>query len=430
MNKSILIDTNLLLDDPKIIFKLLNDYEQIVIPITVLKELDRHKSNPDLSYSARSAIQEIKDLKDNYPDRVNLFVNESGVTSADLEIIDAAMKTNSKIATKDISMSLMAEASDVDCELYSIIKEGLSNPYHRLSIIDLPEDFNYKQTYKEIEYFNLLGSLNKISHREMNMFHWFFIFINNGEQDVYLYANNPINYELVRIDNLPKYRHINTEATTIEALDWYQVCAIYGMMEAPNLLLTGKWGSGKTLLATAGSLAYTKRKTFITRPPVGINKHYDIGFLPGRKEDKMADWFAGFMSALYYMYSNTRDQKDGNGSTYDFVKDVIFREKFETVPINAIQGMSLLEGDMLMVDEVQLIDVDYLSMILSRSSTGSKIILMGDLSQSYNVVRPSESGLLKLLRVLPHRSICHVNLKDSYRSEMVEVADQLQDKTF
>ena len=106
----------------------------------------------------------------------------------------------------------------------------------------------------------------------------------------------------------------------------------------------------------------------------------DIGFVPGDKDEKMIGWFARFLSALYFIYANTRGQSKG-GVSYDHIKDHIFKEKFETVPINALQGMSLLAGDVLIADEVQLIDIDYLSMILSRSSTGSKTILMGDLSQ-------------------------------------------------
>jgi PhoH-like ATPase len=431
MHKSILIDTNLLLDDPKIIFKLSKEHEKIIIPITVLKELDKHKANPDLAYSARSAIHEIREFKDNHPDKLTLYVNEDDVSTSDLKIIRAAMDNNAKLATKDISMSLVAEAADVDCELYGVVREGLSDPYVKIKISTIVDDFEYKQNYYDIAYYDTIALFSKACGKNLDINSWFFVFIVDDEDyDLCLYAHNPLNFEFKRIDNISSYRGIPTIGGELEALDWYQICAIYALREAPNVLLTGKWGSGKTLLATANALDTNKRKIFITRPPVGINRHYDIGYLPGNKEDKMADWFAGFISALYYMYSNTRDQKDGNGGTFDFVKEEIFKKKFETVPINAIQGMSILEGDTLMVDEIQLVDVDYLSMILSRSSEGSNMVLMGDLSQTYNVVRPSESGLLKLLRALPHRSMCHVNLKNSYRGELVELADQLQDKTF
>jgi len=133
------------------------------------------------------------------------------------------------------------------------------------------------------------------------------------------------------------------------------------------------------------------------------------------------------MSALYYLYSNTRGQDSNRG--YDHIKDFVFGEKLEPILMNAIQGMSLLDNDTLIVDEVQLIPVDYMSIIVSRPSGTGRLILLGDLGQTYDVVKPSESGLLKLLRVLPHRSIAYVELQNSYRSDILEVADLLQDKT-
>jgi PhoH-like ATPase len=193
-------------------------------------------------------------------------------------------------------------------------------------------------------------------------------------------------------------------------------------------LITGRWGSGKTLLSVAHTLSVSKRKSFITRPPIGLDKKYDLGFLPGKKEDKMIEWLAGFLSALYYLYGNTRGQSK-SGVGYDHIRDVMFHEQFEVLPMNSIQGLSLLDNDILMVDEAQLINVDYMSMILSRPSETGKLILMGDLKQTYNVVKPSESGLLKLLRVLPHPQMAYVELQNSYRSSLLEVADLLQDKT-
>jgi PhoH-like ATPase len=127
------------------------------------------------------------------------------------------------------------------------------------------------------------------------------------------------------------------------------------------------------------------------------------------------------------MYANTKGQDKAGG--YDYVREVLFRDKMEPVPINTIQGLSLLDNDTLIVDEVQLIDISTISMILSRPSETGRLILLGDLGQTYDVVKPSESGLLKLLRVLPHKSIAYVDLQTSYRSDIIELADLLQDKT-
>ena len=61
MEKTVLIDTNLFLDDQNIIYKLARDYDKILIPIKVLEELDDKKYHKDLSYSARNAIREWND---------------------------------------------------------------------------------------------------------------------------------------------------------------------------------------------------------------------------------------------------------------------------------------------------------------------------------------------------------------------------------
>ena len=79
------------------------------------------------------------------------------------------------------------------------------------------------------------------------------------------------------------------------------------------MLITGKWGSGKSLLSSAYALEFDDKKAFISRPPIGINSKYNIGFVPGDKQEKMSDWLAGFTSALYYIYGNTNGQKTFKG---------------------------------------------------------------------------------------------------------------------
>jgi len=80
--------------------------------------------------------------------------------------------------------------------------------------------------------------------------------------------------------------------TTFKPIDEYQICAIYSLKNASATLILGKYGSGKTLLATAYALNYSAnngRKAFISRPNIGLDSRYDIGFLPGNVNDKMIE---------------------------------------------------------------------------------------------------------------------------------------------
>jgi len=431
MTRTILVDTNLLLDDANILYKLSKEYEKILITLTVLKELDKHKYDPDLSYSARNAIRAIREFKNEFPDNLIFNVAEEELSSNDKLIIDAALKHDSAIATKDISMSIIAEAKGLDTKIYDVVMNNLFNPYIYIRVEQIYEHnptFAWARAYDGKEYNEIISMLEKIIEKEVSRQAWFFVIIQAERDRPYVYANHPYTSLLVRIDNDPAYMEINTDGKKIKALDIFQNCAIFALKEAPHCLITGRWGSGKTLLSTAHALATSNKKVFITRPPVGINKKYDLGFLPGDKAEKMVEWLGGFTSALYYIYGNTNGQVSKDTS-YDYVRETLFKQLFEVLPLNSIQGLSLLDNDVMMVDEVQLLSVDYMSMILSRPIETGKLILMGDLKQSYNVVKPSESGLLKLLRVLPHKSIAYVELKDSYRSDLLEVADKLQDKT-
>lgn len=437
MENTVLIDTNLYLDYAKIINKLANDYKKVLIPVTVLKELDQKKYNKDLSYSARNAISAILNFTATYPEKVIFDTDKYlNISDHDDRILESAKKHNATLATKDISMSIIAKSMGLKTMLHDMVLNNIFEPYVYVHMDDLHEAteediFAYKNEYVDTEeneeYQEMLAVFSKMAGYELKEDNWWFVLIDNDTNNPIIYANNPMSTKLVRIDDKKQYREIRTEGSSIKARDCYQVCAIYALEEAPHTLISGRWGSGKTLLATAHTLARSRKKAFITRAPLGINSKYDIGFLPGDMADKMLEWLQGFMSALYFLYSNTRSDNDGNGKTYDYVRDRIFHEKFQILPMNSIQGLSLLDNDTLIVDEAQLITVDYMSMILSRPSETGRLILLGDVKQAYDVVKPSESGLLKLLRVLPHKYMAYVTLKNSYRSPLLEVADKLQD---
>lgn len=434
MDKTVLIDTNLYLDDAEIIYKLSRDYDKIIIPITVLKELDKHKFNKDLAYSARNAIRSILKFLGERPEKVLFDTDENRLKPNDEAILDIAVKHNATVMTKDVSMSIIGHSRGINTKLHDVVLNNLFKPYTYIHMDDLQsqqeEDvFSYNQIYDEDNYENVLTLFSKFAGKELDENSWFFVIIDINKTKPVIYANNPMTHVCERIDNCKQHREVVVDGIVIKARDCYQVCAFYALSNAPHVLITGGWGTGKSILTTAHALANSKKKIFITRPPIGISNKYDIGLLPGDKSEKMMDWLQGFMSALYYIYSNTRSDDDGKGRTYDYVRDRIFPEKFEIMALNSIQGLSLLDNDTLIVDEAQLITVDYMSMILSRPSETSRLVLLGDIRQTYGTVKPSESGLLKLLRVLPHKHLAYVELHNSYRSPLLEVADKLQDST-
>jgi len=437
MVKKIVIDTNIIMDDNEIMYKLMTEYDTIIFPLTTMKELDKHKFDKDKSYSARCALRSIKEFKLKYPNKIQFSANDNEISTNDEKIIEVAKQNNAVLATKDVSMGLIANTKGVETKIYDTMINDIFDPYYYIEDTDLykatNEDvFSFAQMYDDGDYETLLKIFSGITNRIIDKNSWIFIFINVIGKSPIIYANNPIKEIIERIDNVPKYRKINIDTHTgINALDEYQNCGIYAMLEAPNLLLCGSYGSGKSLLTTAYALANNEKKTYITRPNIGVDRRLELGFLPGHLEEKLFQWQTGIISSLYYIYSDTKGQTSTKmqcGSTYDFVKDAIFKKYFEMMSLETIQGVSFLKSDLVLLDEVQLCNISILSTILSRFGNGAKLIMTGDPKQAYEVIRPAESGLLKTLRVLPHRSLAYVELKYNYRSDLIEIADMLQNK--
>ena len=444
MERIVLIDTNLYLDDANIAEKLLTSYSKILIPITVLKELDKKKYHRDLAYSARNAIRAILDITAKEKERI-VFDTEKfdSINDPDEKILVAASKYNAVVATKDISMSIIAKSMGLETILHDIVLNNIYDPYIHVHMNELYEitdedTFSYASEYEDNsdgeDYQDIVAVFSKIAGMELGLDYWWFVIIDVNTEKPVIYANHPIQRKLIRIDNKQKYREIKTEGSNIKAIDCYQVCAVYSMVEAPNILICGSYGTGKSLIASAYAISYSSKKTFISRPNLTVDRRFDLGFLPGNLEEKLSPWMAGFISSLYYIFSNTKGQTSDKmitkGVSYDFVKDQIFKKYFEMMPLDSLQGTSFMDGDLLLLDETQLCSVSILSIILSRFGIGSKLIMTGDAMQTYGVIPPSENGLLKLLRLLPSKHLAYVTLHNNYRSGLVELADGLQEKSF
>lgn len=135
-------------------------------------------------------------------------------------------------------------------------------------------------------------------------------------------------------------------------------------------VLTGKAGSGKTLLATQIALEYLfyreVERIIITRPTVS---NEDIGFLPGNIKEKMDPWLAPIHANMYMLYGKSKIDKCINDNT------------IEIAPISFLRGRTFVSACVI-VDESQNVTKSQMEMILSRLGVNSKMILTGDVSQS------------------------------------------------
>lgn len=407
------IDTNVFIDHPQI----LEEYDNVIFSIVVLKELDELKYRDNIGYSARSAIRTIrKYITEN--DSFIFDTNLDNTMTNDMNIIMAAKRHKATLLTKDVSMSLLAESFSIPCEIKQDQSLSEFSPYiedpdcgFAFPSLDLKdEDLNNFKTY--------------IKHKfNKDLMDWSYYLT---AKDIFCY--NPIKNMLECISKNGDYCNVTVdEGIIFKPKDKYQKAAVYSILNADATLLVGGWGVGKSIVSTACALSIAdNRKVFILRPTVTA-KRYDLGFLPGDKSEKLYQFFSGFMSALSSLYGNTRTTQSGKkGASYDYVKEDLSHEKFEFLSMPELHGLSIQEGDIIIVDEVQLLDVEYMSLLISRIGEGAKLVLMGDMGQTVNLLKNSESGLNKLINVLPHESISVVELKEVYRNKkLCELADKL-----
>lgn len=173
-------------------------------------------------------------------------------------------------------------------------------------------------------------------------------------------------------------------------------------------VLTGKAGSGKTLLATQIALEYLVyrevEKIVITRPTVS---NEDLGFLPGTMKEKMDPWASPIQANMVALHGKQKIEKL-------MVDDII-----EIAPISFMRGRTFTNSCVI-VDESQNITLPQMEMIVSRLGVNSKMILTGDLSQ-IDLKYKKDSGFPYLFNMKDKiKGLGVYELKTNHRHPIVE----------
>ena len=438
MKKIFILDTNVILHD----YTCLQNFEEndIVIPNTVLEELDNFKSgNREINYNARRFLAQLDDLLINNSLSANtasLGKNKGTLTlslnhkwekkvkdfftedTPDHRIISCAytIKKKSKfetiIVSKDSALRLKARVIGLESENYT----------HDQLINDPEKIFSGCRIINEVDskVISKLYNSKKISLESMNTFienpipNEQFILKNGSASALINFNQNKQNYELIK----------QKDAFGIIARNAEQILAI-NLLLNKDLALTsimGKAGTGKTLLALATALENKRhyRKIYIARPIIPLSNK-DIGFLPGDIDDKIKPYMQPLYDNLNVIKHNLKDKKK-----IENFERLLNEKKIEVIPLAYIRGRSL-HGVTIIVDEAQNLTPHEIKTVITRAGENTKIIFTGDVNQiDHPYLDIKSNGLTYLIERMKGQNIFgHITLNKGERSELSEIASEL-----
>ena len=437
--KTFVLDTNVLLHNPKAIESFADN--DIVLPMTVIEELDKFKKNSDeLGRNARQVIRHLDSLrkKGNLREGVHLDCRanpeENGVlriytgkgeikdTELDLEIPDNKIirvayhlqqaGENVIFVSKDINVRLKADALGLqvrDFDKQKVNYDKLFTGYTELEVTKDTIDTLHHEKQVVIENTSLLPNEFAVLHDISNPRH----------SSIARFKNN------VFIPLCPKY---DDQVWNIHPKSKEQRFALELLMDPDVQLvsLVGSAGSGKTLLALATALEQVVNKKLyekilVSRPIIPMGK--DLGYLPGDKDDKMLHWMHPIFDNLDYLMHKVK--KDSQ-STRKKIDELMKNHTIEIEALTYIRGRSI-PSQFVIIDEAQNLTPHEIKTIISRSGEGTKMVLTGDPNQIDNpYLDASSNGLTYAVeRLKTHEIHGHVLLQKSERSELSSVAAKL-----
>ena len=436
--KLFIIDTNVLLHDYKCIYNF--EENDIIIPIVVLEELDKFKRGNDLiNFHAREFTRELDKLSGDmlltaniplgenlgnmhietgkdFSEKVNQSFPERTADHRILAIAEWVCSTNKDktvvLITKDINLRMKAKSLGIMAQDYENDKvANIDDLYKGIRILEGVGQESINKLYEIPEGvssvdFNIESGLTG---------HQFFIMKNNGSSALAHY--NPVNKLLNRV--------IKQSTYGIEPRNAEQTFAIEALSNPDIQLvsLTGKAGTGKTLLALAAALAQHKRykQIFLARPIVPLANR-DLGFLPGDVKEKMDP----YMQPLYDNLTVIKHKFSHQSPEFLRINDMMKEEKLVITPLAYIRGRSL-SSIFFIVDEAQNLTPHEIKTIITRAGEGTKMVFTGDIEQIDSpYLDTASNGLSYLSDKMKDQDIfAHVNLVKGERSFLAELASKL-----
>lgn len=438
IRKIFVLDTNVLLHDYKCIYKF--EENDIVIPITTLEELDRFKKGNDMiNFHAREFTREIDKLSGDQLFNGGISLGK-GLGKLSIEtgkpfsqVIKASFPEDTSdhrilaiteylfqnrkpneviLISKDINLRMKAKSIGIMAQDYQNDKiANIDDLYKGITVL---ENVNDKLIAKLYEGFN------GVPVREFKLdinppAHQYYI-MKNGKSSA-LAHYDPFNKVIDRVEKQKMYGIDPRNAEQTFALD------ALVRPEIQLVSLTGKAGTGKTLLALAAALHQRKLYTqiFLARPVVPLANR-DMGFLPGDIKEKLDP----YMQPLIDNLSVIKHKFSQQSPEFTKIEEMLKNEKLVITPLAYIRGRSL-SNVFFIVDEAQNLTPHEVKTIITRAGEGTKMVFTGDIEQIDSPYLDSLSNGLSYLsdKMRGQEIFAHVNLIKGERSFLAELASNL-----
>jgi PhoH-like ATPase len=436
-SKIFILDTNVILHDHTCIYQFQDN--DIILPITVLEELDKFKRGNDLiNYQAREFVRVLDEIVGDelfnggkslgkgkgklrietgkpFSDALKTSFREDIPDHRILAIAEYMKTTYPKrktiLVSKDINLRMKAKSLGVPAEDYKT--DQVTDEHVLDKTLKTFENFDQNSITTLYDQGSMeLGKLKIDFKPEANE-----CFILKGNTSSVLARFDPKSGRVLRVEKKPAYG--------IKPRNAEQTFSLNVLMDPDIQLiaLTGKAGTGKTLLALAAAIEQYQSfdQIMLARPIVALSNR-DLGYLPGDASDKIGP----YMQPLFDNLAVIKHGLNPRSQEYQRIEELQKEEKLIITPLAYIRGRSL-SNSFFIIDEAQNLTPHEVKTIITRAGEGTKMIFTGDLQQIDSPYLDMKSNGLAYMtdRMKNQELFAHINLVKGERSYLAELASNL-----
>jgi PhoH-like ATPase len=417
------LDTSVLLSDPKAIFRFAE--HAVVLPVVVISELEAKRHDPEIGYFARQALRNLDELRIQHErldfpisvgdangslrvelNHTNMSVLPSGLQLGDNDsrILAVAMNLANDgldvvVVSKDLPLRVKAASVGLAAEEYRA-ELAVDSGYTGLAEID-------------------------VSSEQMTDLYDDAVISSRLVQDL------PVNTSLVihsdrgsalgRVVSKGELRVVRGDRDVfgLHGRSAEQRLAIDLLLdpEIGIVSLGGRAGTGKSALALCAGLEAVlekqqHRKIMVFRPLYAVGGQ-ELGYLPGDQGEKMNPWGQAVFDTLGALVSE------------NVLEEIVERGLLEVLPLTHIRGRSLHDA-FVIVDEAQSLERNVLLTVLSRIGQNSRVVLTHDVAQRDNLRVGRHDGVASVIETLKgHPLFAHITLTRSERSAIAALVTEM-----